>query len=332
MSFPNAKGAQVFPADTGALVKSRIKSLPARARERIKFFERADAEREVRSELNWTRIQDVQRKLADARHYLAKLRRYDERGQLFTGKVRPADDGSLETMTRPAPHLLTEEQEEIDELTAEIQRLQEESKAPNPLPSIENVYQWLAGLPSGASFREYVPDVELRKGESAFDAFLIRREAIADFQEQAKAARDAPLTANEALSHAIADIEAKAAEGAPDFRPVFKLYDRFPGNVQWPVDYLTESKTFDRGVAFVCWLFKDDVIARVKKEIAQIACPDSALTVQERKLRQEEIARTVLELEREEVVLLDRVRAEGRHDVGYRHATNMLALLQIAPV
>ncbi|UPK31873.1 hypothetical protein IVB18_05335 [Bradyrhizobium sp. 186] len=158
------------------------------------------------------------------------------------------------------------------------------------------------------------------------------RELLADLDR----CRHAPRPAAVRKAAMIAQVEALAEQGRPDAassiehgEPIAWPLERFqcdifngaaPGAIAF--GQLTDV------VAFIAWLFKDQLIERLRAELDAVADDDAALSDQERREREAQILADLLALEREEVLLIERARSQGL-PADFRPDCSVLALLSI---
>jgi len=236
----------------------------------------------------------------------------------------------------------------IVNLQAQIARLN--SSVPIPYPNEDEMNDWI-GRNFRNNFELYIPDV--KEPANPVAALKQIRDKIDKLEKLRLRAENAPLPSGMAEQQIISEISNLAASGAPDFTGPFR-YDfisaiseaRSQGRVRWPETYITpqvievdgrshtgQAHFIPNGFAFTAWLFKDQLIARAKEEVAKLARDDEALSLEERKATVRKLDAEILELEREEEVIREWADVPRRaQNALTERAPSMLAILGIRPV
>jgi hypothetical protein len=198
----------------------------------------------------------------------------------------------------------------LDKLSADFQRLQKLqatcSAAWNvATQALARVQDWLkSGRPAGVALEDVDTAVKLAKGEANWlEAIANRQRRVKEIKADLRRTQDAPFPSAWAREKMRAEIEARAATGAPSTSLLVERGDK----IDWPMQPVRAQVYGVEGafaahaavdpVGLLCWLFKDAMIAALEGEIATEACDEEALTIEERQRRESELLGDLLEKE-----------------------------------
>jgi hypothetical protein len=162
-------------------------------------------------------------------------------------------------------------------------------------------------------------DVVLRKGETIQNAIEGRRRRRRELLSDRQRIVTAPRTASMAKAMAITEIDRLAERGRPN---VLALLHHGVA-IRWPSDNVQTTGasiegratislgTAQNGIGVLAWMFRDQLIAAVEREIDEVSDDKIALTDQQRATALAEVDRDLLHCEREEEHLIRRADAEG---------------------
>jgi hypothetical protein len=214
------------------------------------------------------------------------------------------------------------------------------SGAAIPYPNADELNDWI-GRNFRKKFEDYVP--KIKEPENPKAALKEIRLHIDELEGQRLEAENAPLPramAEERIIHSISNL---AASGAPDFNGPFR-YDfishrsqaRAQGDVRWPETNVLTGATVTpvpNGLALCAWLFKDQLIAKAREEIAKLQRDYEALSPQQRAETVAKLDAKILELERQEEVIREFADVPRRSQNAFtERAPNMLAILGLREV
>lgn len=131
------------------------------------------------------------------------------------------------------------------------------------------------------------------------------------------------------------DLDKFAAAGTPDFGNFIQEERRGDGlyapvgPIHWPRQYVGDNHFASDGMAFVFWLFKDEVRKRIESEITRITAGRRIVPIAERPALITKLESQIVTLERVESALVWRLQDKGRIDITHRRDVNFKALLGI---
>ncbi|MHB2166078.1 hypothetical protein [Alsobacter sp. R-9] len=149
------------------------------------------------------------------------------------------------------------------------------------------------------------------------DALAKVLEEIAKLGADRHEIRSAPVPSSYAKARMRAEVDALANAGRPD---VGRLIDIPDGEITWPEERCEISNgsgavTYGRlpdATALVAWLYRDDLVARLDREIEDLADDGAALDEQTRAKKLAAIAEATLAAERKAVAIVDSLKAGGQ--------------------
>ena len=167
------------------------------------------------------------------------------------------------------------------------------------------------------NFVDATVEMKLPKGQSPLEALDSSRENLKELRFERAGVTNAPLPFEDAVAQLTRDVDAKAAAGAPNLRPVTKLQTPYvdyasprvgikpavQGSTEWPTsgEYIDgRTVDLDQGSALVCWLFRDAIIERGKAELAKLYGETKGISIQERASLLAKIDAEILQEERRE--------------------------------
>lgn len=190
--------------------------------------------------------------------------------------------------------------------------------AAGPLAEIEGYLKSLSG--ARIALAEPLPPPKLVKGEHITETVQKVRGKIAELQTDAQSVEDAVLPAAVAKAIARAQIEAIAAKGEPNTLQLIEGRERLglPTKMGAVVSVIGTDKlatvtmpaAFDT-TAFLFWLCKDAIVARVDSLIDENADDASALTDEQRGKKHLQIQAAILEQERVEEQLVEMASSQA---------------------
>lgn len=175
---------------------------------------------------------------------------------------------------------------------------------------------------------------KMPKGKDALSEIEKCRARLAELRADLKEVEAAPITSEKAWGKIEAEIARLAEQGRPS---VFKNVDHDGVPVTWPTRNILEElyRLADtphiaaKGpdvLSVMVWLHKDQLLDRLRDELAEAADDDAALDDTERARRVAEIRAEMLATERREVDLIDGAEVE----IAYREKTDPRALLRLS--
>ncbi|RTL88142.1 MAG: hypothetical protein EKK29_06110 [Hyphomicrobiales bacterium] len=257
---------------------------------------------------------DVHSPLDDLREQISEVRLDLQKAGARVAQITREAVARLDGGDQPG---LNAEREKVARLTAELQRLQARFDARSAawrskhvvVSSLED-YLRRAGGPfeMGPAVAAPVPS----KGEGLLDVIARVRQKVDRLREDKQAIVDAPVPASQAKAVAVAEIERFAAKGRPN---VVGLVDG-ASSINWATRYelaapilgpdgrVTAFAGRDREQidvwSFLCWLHKDQIVARVSAEIDAVADDASALSPETRAKKLVQASEALIAAEREE--------------------------------
>lgn len=210
------------------------------------------------------------------------------------------------------------------------------------LMNAENLLQ--SGVPGGVAVVDHVEiDLRdaLRKGETVLAAIDRNRLGIREIGAERHRIESAQQTLAEGLAQAQAEIDAVAKRGEIDASALLEA--RLP--LAWPtttqrlqlaaVVGATGGQVIGHAMgeitdvhALTVWLLKDILTQKVTEQLTSMADPANALSAADREQQLADLDEQALALERREVALVRKARAEG-HVVDFRVDTDVRALLGV---
>lgn len=133
----------------------------------------------------------------------------------------------------------------------------------------------------------------------------------------------------EARPIAIKQIEARARKGAPNVAPLLSAKRNSPG-LLFATTYDASAPDYRRedSVGLLCWLFKEELIARVDELIEQRAFEGEFIAFEDRAPRKAELAAKLDALEWKEHEHVRRIRAQGG-EAFWRRDGDIAKILQV---
>ena len=192
------------------------------------------------------------------------------------------------------------------------------------------------GVPGGCVLAEHEDEPVasiLKKGERISDAVERLRHRLRELAADRHRVRSSPWPSSLAKARAKAMIEQMAEAGAPLLESMIEHGSRlsFPSvtiqstltvseRPRWP-----SRKTIDTA-GLVCWLLKEQLLAKISKSIDEVSDDKAALNQHQRDEAEAQITADALTIERSECALI--WHAEGQGEViDFRSDTNPLAVL-----
>ncbi|MGY4289609.1 hypothetical protein ACVWXO_008875 [Bradyrhizobium sp. LM2.7] len=216
------------------------------------------------------------------------------------------------------------EQKKLDRKLSDQRRLTAQSEARGAIlrsasDVIRNIEQAVAGRPGGTIGRMVVTETPAHKG-SVIDAVENRRRRLRELQADLHRIRSSPwpsAVVKQRMRQQIADL---AARGRPDASRAVEIAE----NIEWPrspermeiISTAADVYSYATGAlrdatALVAWLFQDQLVAALDREINAVSDDHCALDDRARAQKEAEVLADILAGEREEVALIDLATAQG---------------------
>lgn len=318
--------SNLMPVRDDDLIEAKIaKFFPRHVWNKYQHLVEIDAARDGLHASNQAKINAEREKVRADQSDLNWARRQIREGARHTSEDEAAIDKTEEKITK--------RQRRIVELV-------ENAKLPPCLP-LDPITEFI--LAAKRPFTDARVGVKLKSGESplkARDASLANQAALL---EQRNEIENTLLPLERAVARAVAGIEQAAARGKPKFEPCTRLvrtdqgltedvmlaqgYFEFPTE---PLETGVRTIEIGDGVGLVAWLFKDQLVARVKTEFAALYKGKASMSLAERASRLKEIDAAIFaEALREEAIV--GLCEQAGHTVFRRPRANIAAVLGVAP-
>jgi len=254
--------------------------------------------------------------------------------------IRPKSEGGF-GLGELAPQVVIERRE-LERAQKELTRLTTLKEARGARWTVAKqlegrIIDWAlrGGVPGGCSL-EVVEDAPvselLKKGERIADAVERHRHRLRELAADRHRLKSAPWPSSVAKEKAKAEIERLAEAGAPDVDRAIEygLPISFPmvslsSLVRGTEPALAFTETVDV-FGVLCWLFKDQMLAKCNAALDEIADDKAALSQQQREEMEAEISASVLAIERAEVACIFAAEANGEV-IDFRSETSPQSLL-----
>lgn len=238
------------------------------------------------------------------------------------------------------------ERTKLDKVEAEFKRLNELSDARHSQRStlqrvLDSIEQWLrGGLPRGTVIEPFEgpSPPQLKKGENVSDAVEARRRRIRELRADLHRVRSSPYPSNLAMAKAKAQIAAMADQGAPSVLGLIENLDdvsfptkEVPALVYNSTPGAVVAPQIPDAIGLVAWLFRDQLLKALDKEIEDCSDDAAALTDEQRQKAEVTILADVLAVERDECALIETATAQGIN-IAYRPDTSALSVLGLTLV
>lgn len=206
--------------------------------------------------------------------------------------------------------------EEVEGFKRDLQHLAGEVAAAGLGYSTEAILDWLAEHSSAKFVMAPTSPAKLAKGAHLLDALGQNRESQASLQSQLVAVQNARRTVAEAKAAVRHEVSQIAERGRPDVASVF-----IGGEVAWPNETLTAhgygegaavvSGTVRDAFAVALWANEAAVLRLLDAEIERLGDDATALTREAQAERATHHERTLVDLQRVEEHLIERLVADG---------------------
>jgi hypothetical protein len=153
-----------------------------------------------------------------------------------------------------------------------------------------------------------------RKGQSAADGRAEVQARIAELRAERKRIQGLPLPREEAEAAGIAEIDRQARRGAVNFAGLTRLKrddlmsKARQGTIAWPKD----SKDAKDGFTLAVWLFRDELVERLRADLQARYAEQNSMSVAERNARTAELDAAILAAQYEDESWVELIEAEGR--------------------
>lgn len=175
---------------------------------------------------------------------------------------------------------------------------------------VRRLERYLAQIRTGANIAEAAPaPIKIGKGQTHIELVERIRAQIDKERADLQTACDAPIHSDEAKRIARSHIEGLAALGRPNV--LVTIEGRRPPLFATQHRMLAAGDDLIDTPRTLAWLFRDELIAALEREIDADADDASALTDEDRAKRIERATSTILALEREEEAAIEAAAASG---------------------
>jgi hypothetical protein len=300
---------------TAAQVKAIIRAMPAHVPAKITRLKRAESAASSASEAHWLERQKLNAEVQEKRRLLNDWKAEEHEGY----------DVKTE---------LAEAEAELDEAKTALDDHRATHNPPKNVLPLEDVHGWIASQKPKQKWRPNIPEVSIPKDSSAKSEYSKRCAETDAIKASIRSAEIAPLPEDEAFAKGVKTVDKIAAKGAPDIRGLFRLSKPHAavraqqGDIAWPQQYIG-SESHDNGFAYTVWLFRDQIVERLRKDVAALARPN-ALSIPEREQKIAALNLRLLDAERlEEATFLLAAKEDPSLQ---RRKVDMRALLQIEEI
>jgi hypothetical protein len=189
---------------------------------------------------------------------------------------------------------------EVAEKTEELRELQNEPPQKQAIFTEDRLNEFIQRK-SRVTWQPSIPDIKLKKSETAGSYLLKIREEVDATRKAIKNAEKAPLPVADAIERAKSNIKRVAASGVPNVRGTLQAPKgedgrARQGDLEWPQAHV-DGHWYRDGFALAVWLNQDLLIAKVTEEIKANARP-GGLSLAERDSSIVESKAKLLQLER----------------------------------
>lgn len=315
-SFPagDASSSIVAPPLPGMMVINAgdpLKVLPAKAREKVADLQRRREEITLLSRADFENEQTLRGEVFRHEARITELRRPRGEGGFGLGN----DDLRVKTEQAKAD----QKRNDLARLLAVKEARSSEGRRLGEL--LRAIEQAIASRPAGTIGRmvETEPPT-LKKGETILDGVESRRRRGRELLADLARVRAAPVPSSivrQRMRQQVADL---AARGRPDASRAVEIAEE----IEWPrsperMDIISSAPdvysyatgNLNDATALVAWLFRDQLVAALDREIDEIADDSAALTADERQKQETVILSDLLASEHEECMLIDLARSQG---------------------
>ncbi len=257
--------------------------------------------------------------------------------------TRPKAQGGF-GLPELAPQVVVERRE-LERAEAEFTRLQSLKEIRSARWTVAKqlevrVSDWLlkGGIPGGCTIVPVVgpplPEL-LKKGERVGDAVERYRHRLRELAADRHRLKSAPWPSSLTKEKAKAQLERWAEAAAPDFDSMIEHNTplTFPmlslsSLVHGEKPALAFTQTVDV-LGVLCWLFKDQMLAKISAGLDEISDDKAALSQQQREEMEAEISASVLAIERAEVACIWAAEAQNNEILDFRADTSPQAVLGV---
>ena len=315
----------------------RIEELLAPHPEIAKKLELLAARRDEargRMEASNTTVIELRGALERAERDLADLREYDDMNRVKTERKEP---GSHDVVVERDDKRMRQAEERVTSMRARLDRTRERYKhLADEWGAYSNATnrarEYLRTLPRGFEIVAHEGErVSPRANETYGDAIARLRAQLAEIDAEAKAVKAAPIPTDDAKRLAREQVAKLAEEGRPDISWLLKR----GGPLRWPQQPLNgfdvngSIPQLAKTVPMIAWMFADQLVEAIDREIELETSFDSPLSDAERKFKLAELATKRLEVERGEEELIEQFTEEG-NEIARRRSVDPRALLGLA--
>lgn len=325
MTAAARRPAATQPADNENAADARLRSLPEQAQSKFERLRRIELR--ARAAINGLveEFQRVREQRDDALRLLGQFDRQHRPEAAFTFEDDPKTGGRIRVPTVfPERVALVNE---IESLKAELQRLTAEQTTIHPGFSISEIETWLASQSPSAHF--VIAPVKLAKGETLTD----NRAAQDALRQELATTQNSQRTVAEAKAAMRAQVALLVEKGRPEVSNLL-----YGGAITWPTEQLvaggqgvhqyTVVTTVPDAFAFAVWSNAETIIAKLDAQIERMGDDASALTAEAQAARIAELEAALLQLQRQEEAVIERMEVSGQ--AVKRTCRDPLVLLGIA--
>lgn len=243
---------------------------------------------------------------------------------------------------RPSAARLAEAEKEVSDAKRRCDEIAERIAAKqaelHPLDAlVANLERFISSI-AGSEILE--PHRENRKTQKAAtpDDLKAVRQRIVDYKAEINTVRSAPPPKADIKARARAQIERMATAGALDYRAAIQFSSRDIGFPQTLISFSTLSPA-GAGAAsiyvpmpneLICWLFLDQILARIEADIDKLASDEGALSDVEKQKRETEIRSLLLQAERDEENIIDQLEQASTATIQRRPDADPRAVLGLS--
>jgi hypothetical protein len=327
---------------TAVLEDQNLRSkLPRPALEKLaKLFEAEEAKNAAYTAV-FQRQDHARTRWRQARAKLDELRRKHPSDPVFGGKdfglsryrVPMSVEERREAAEAERNKILAGAETEAETAEAELNRIAEQCDAirskTSGLPS--RVLAWCRALPLGTHAAMHPKKISVPSGDLQ-KAVAGLREKLADLEIEKQATETAPLPSSMAREIMRAEVARLAEAGRPDCLRVTELgmAPRFATSRLMNAAGLPELQQYFDGVSLIAFLFKDELVAALDREITEISDGDeNALSPEARKKRLHELSLDALDISRIEERCIE-LAAEQNFEIARRPNAHPAAVLGLS--
>lgn len=292
-------------ADQSRHARVVLKTMPDTAQARYRVLVRVERNSQAQADASWNHQQN----LIQSRQELQA-----QRAELERDLKRYASNRAYRAYREGVEADIQAVQEQISEIEESLAALRGSAV-------ISGWYKvkldrFLAG--ATGCYAEYPIKLTPRGSRSLAEMYDIACGAVGDFEGQISALDVAPLTREEAVQEAIANLNRLAARGEPEIDGLFHVERVGPrgnigiqGSVRWPMTFDAEGREVIDAAALAVWANYDSIKSRLLEKIETRSHGDDVLSMQDRKRRRNELTDSLRAAQREMIHWAFKLHDEG---------------------